>query len=1762
MDINTHATLKNNLVAYWTLDEDLTDVHAGHDGTFYTTGVPITFPVCKLRTGAALLGSPEGHYGAVPSHADFDSNIITLAGWIYVPSMPTASIIERYDGAMYRWTLCGSGGKLFWSATRSGIGKWSRMTVTAGWHHVIAYFKWVSSVEQYNSLWVDGVLATEIGGSNSSDWAMNAGDVQFGKGQVGWWSTNLNLDDIGIWTRELTAGERADLYQSGIGITYDGNFISISDHPTLMSGLLAYYSFENDATDDLGGFDGTPVGSPTYEAGKVGQAILLNGTTQWVDISSSSTLDPDKISLVAWVNLTAGSDANAHAISRRQGSDFSYVLARATVGGIDFAVQVGGVAKIRHDGWTNGIWEFYVGTYDGATVLLYRNAVALTGLSAPGTISKHAFTTVIGGTDSDLYPFKGDIDGAGIYNRALIQSEIDDLYNGGAGLAYLASVAPNVLSANATNSTTVRVTYDKEVKHTSESDPADSLNPDNYAFAGTVTITADSVSLVTASPTVVDITLTGEMTDGASYDLTVSNVEDLDDVGLNVNIASFTGVGVDPQVSSVVVIDSRKIQIVFNELMLHNAALISIGSYAFDGGLTATTPISAIDEGGVTKVEVPFTGSVVHGDPYLVTVSGVVDLALNPIDLAHDTGSFFGLNPELASAALVAYKVRATFNSEMKHTNPVDPADALYPAGYAISGPSTPEVTTVDLISADPTVVDLTIDAELIDDGEYNLQASCEHISGNWLEVDTAPFTGLGYAPRLINAVAVNALRILVQFNEAVFGATEAGNYTIAGLDVLGAELYDLAEHQYLLSTAAQTPEAEYTLEVGSGITDSKGLPIDPLFDSFEFTGYLSGSSYAAHLQDQGLIEAITGTIGEACTEMAGLVSTKLRQAVTAGTTAFPVESTDGWPDSGRCAVDGVPYTYSGKTLTTLTGIKYVRGGEEQTGAAMLHHVEALVTDISRERSFLEKLRRSLLLNYADGEDLNIIGRNLGVTRHPIFTEDDIYREVVRGMAYNPKGSVLGLELALTGMAGAGNFEVYEDLIRFPCQVFIQLTGEALIHSAQSNIGKAWMTESYWDALAGSANLLELAEAPLSVYGAQLKGLQELFDFRAEKPSAVTYDYYPGALTPGNAFSYAGSLTEGTAVIVEDGQTKFSCASAGTVFYRMLDTQGARITPESDWAVAIALYIPTAASLKSGEREQASLAIFDGNCRMSCGLNDDMAFGMFAIPGAFLGSTVTLSRDTYYTVELRKARTGQIELLVDGIQISQAAYSSFWGAWTPDHQIEFGIRGNPNSGMALWVKQLRASISTPTDFWSGRGFDGGVDDSAPSRFNVGAKGSNELFLDVNDLSGANWLWTEATYSTTPVLLRNGTTGTAHTFRENDANDTQHNVGQIFSIEDGVSYCEYWEVKYNGAAENPREWVVMMASDSIGLYGAWFNIRTGEFGLEQAYGITGGRGIIYLGDGWYGVWIWIEAQQTLVNGGIVAIGPCDSGDDDRILTETAGGQDSFFAANQGLVVGQYPTFAFEPTTHTFLESDVGKPLRTYGSAAVNAQGGNNNGRWRIATYVSSTAVTLEGIEHEGASTSAGTPTRITLPLFDGIGQLVYPDDLGKRIQINGSEYGDDGIYTITKIFNPVSGNDYATEHISGMARGHTCEVAGATFATEAELSWELLPNFVDEVGLSFEMNGAGTIAGTALTLREPLWKTDLIMEILAIYVHSAQLLLDQNQITLVTDEGPPPTYSYYPWYVVDPLGLLRPFIDQLTAAGVVPEYFIGDELYGY
>lgn len=438
MDINTHSTLKTSLAAYWTLDSNFNDSHSGaHHGTFYNTP---TFPVAKLRTGASLNGTTQ--YGRVAANAAFQTTSVALSFWFKINSLPAGDVylFDQNDGGFSRRfvkitstgrMVCGFPGTTY---TRE-IYQEVPYVVAGKWYHVLA----VNNAGAGNCYFYLNTVSQGGGMSDTSPVALTS-DMYFGRDAGNTVFFNGVIDDFGYWTRYVDYPETVDLYQSGIGITWDGTFTCIENHPTLRSGLLAHHRFDGNANDTLGVYNGTAYGTPppSYALGKIGQGVVFDGTTTGQRIMLPTGLSPVNPTVVAWTKRTNGGNTLGHIYGQRAGATIDYQLRNVSDTSFRWAIAIGGVEKYLDIACTDENWHLLVGTHDGTNIKFSMDNSAFTSAAASGSCDNAVTAVSIGASADSNYKYKGSVDSAIIYDRPLAQSEVTDLYNSGNGLPYSA----------------------------------------------------------------------------------------------------------------------------------------------------------------------------------------------------------------------------------------------------------------------------------------------------------------------------------------------------------------------------------------------------------------------------------------------------------------------------------------------------------------------------------------------------------------------------------------------------------------------------------------------------------------------------------------------------------------------------------------------------------------------------------------------------------------------------------------------------------------------------------------------------------------------------------------------------------------------------------------------------------------------------------------------------------------------------------------------------------------------------------------------------------------------------------------------------------------------------------------------------------------------------------------------------------------------------------------------------------------------------
>ena len=272
-------------------------------------------------------------------------------------------------------------------------------------------------------------------------------------------------------------------------------------------GLIDWWKFDQtsgtSAFDSVGSDPGTLLGfnstnTPTWAAGRIGNALAFNGTNEYVNLDSSRLSLSNNFSISAWIYPRPGCAGVFFCLRSLYGvSGFNFSLT-------DNAVIISGQTAT---GWhqtyfavnqiQDNAWSHVVVVYDKSTVEVYVNGVKKTPdyLGDPNWDSDFAMdpsgSTRIGAENGNGpvgYFFNGLIDDLRVYNRTLIAAEIQQLYLDADQPPVLAPIGPKSVLANQTLTFTVSASDPDSSNLTYSATPLPvgaSLNSSTGAFSWT-----------------------------------------------------------------------------------------------------------------------------------------------------------------------------------------------------------------------------------------------------------------------------------------------------------------------------------------------------------------------------------------------------------------------------------------------------------------------------------------------------------------------------------------------------------------------------------------------------------------------------------------------------------------------------------------------------------------------------------------------------------------------------------------------------------------------------------------------------------------------------------------------------------------------------------------------------------------------------------------------------------------------------------------------------------------------------------------------------------------------------------------------------------------------------------------------------------------------------------------------------------------------------------------------------------------------------
>lgn len=212
--------LTDNLVAYWKLDESSGDA-ADATGNGYTlTNTSTTYSAAKINNGADFDGTNSKLSRTISNNL---SGSFTISAWVKIDVTGADHLIAVSEVSSYSnyWLFFGINGsqKLYanlYDGTNNPYIVTTTTFSTGTWYHVV----FIRDTAADNiRIYINGSSAASAVTDTTTS-VPTYGDFNLGKRTYFASKLDGSLDEVGIWSRALSAGEISQLYNSGNGLQY------------------------------------------------------------------------------------------------------------------------------------------------------------------------------------------------------------------------------------------------------------------------------------------------------------------------------------------------------------------------------------------------------------------------------------------------------------------------------------------------------------------------------------------------------------------------------------------------------------------------------------------------------------------------------------------------------------------------------------------------------------------------------------------------------------------------------------------------------------------------------------------------------------------------------------------------------------------------------------------------------------------------------------------------------------------------------------------------------------------------------------------------------------------------------------------------------------------------------------------------------------------------------------------------------------------------------------------------------------------------------------------------------------------------------------------------------------------------------------------------------------------------------------------------------------------------------------------------------
>ena len=225
--------------------------------------------------------------------------------------------------------------------------------------------------------------------------------------------------------------------------------------------LVTYFTYDDadlsgsDPLDVHASYTQTNNGATTGATGKLDESFLCEATDY---LTLANPINPSAYSINLWIY--PDDTTNAHVLlGLHDGSNHDLIIDWSqTYSDDNMRVYIDGgwMDNASSQGWTKTAYQMMTFTYGGGEAKLYRNGVLTLngGGKSDADATANPLKICTRGDFTTTQNFLGDIDELAIFDVALSQNEINELYNSGSGLAYPFGASPAT-----SNSTTEQTSF-------------------------------------------------------------------------------------------------------------------------------------------------------------------------------------------------------------------------------------------------------------------------------------------------------------------------------------------------------------------------------------------------------------------------------------------------------------------------------------------------------------------------------------------------------------------------------------------------------------------------------------------------------------------------------------------------------------------------------------------------------------------------------------------------------------------------------------------------------------------------------------------------------------------------------------------------------------------------------------------------------------------------------------------------------------------------------------------------------------------------------------------------------------------------------------------------------------------------------------------------------------------------------------------------------------------------------------------------------